>query len=638
MTWSWRIRLLLAYACVGLIAFWPVMHAGFIGDDWEFLEMVSRAPGWTIAFAPLQGRFTRPLVVLTYFVNYQLFGLSSFPYHLTMVLVHVVNAWLVALVAGRLAGGPDARLVCQGSGLVFLLFAGHSEAVSWVAGAADPWLLLVLLTGLLLLGHGLESDRARWAILAGAAVLAAGPLAKESGILAPALVLALGVAALVDGRGRRPIATRTLAVAAALAIVGGLYLLFRASRFGSIFAGYGVLDAGRALLFLETRAFLLRSFFPASRTLAGLWSQNYDIALIGSGAVLLTFLAWRHRAARGGLLFLIACLLLTVAPVLPLGVSVSNTVSERYVYVPSAFAAILSVWAAFLVFSRVRPIAAALVIAFAGLNWWGLSQANRTWIEAGDFLRALMTDLVDTIRAHPPPAHVFVLNAPDNLRGAYIIRNAFVAGLRLLAPDIRRPEERATLVTSHDARDIDDETRLEPRGDRRFFLRLSQGSFLQAEARDTPHYDFEAWGRQEFVLVFKPPKMPAVVTYTTHGRLRVATVIDGLPFGVVEIPHEGDACTGGQVRFSGWALDDRPGIEVSLERGTGDTSWAPLGLATWKRGTRPDVAGAFGDYPFADRAEWNFFLPCPATPLEVRVVAADSAGQHVVLGTRNVQP
>jgi hypothetical protein len=81
-------------------------------------------------------------------------------------------------------------------------------------------------------------------------------------------------------------------------------------------------------------------------------------------------------------------------------------------------------------------------------------------------------------------------------------------------------------------------------------------------------------------------------------------------------------------------------VRVSLERDADRPGAArvPLGAAEWRTGTRPDVSGAFPDYPQADRAEWNFALPCAAlsTPWRVHAIATDSAGQQVDLGARTI--
>src|SRR5215471_4482442 len=204
-------KALLAYLAIGLLAFAPIMHAWFVADDWDFLILVAKASGPSICFVPLVGRFLRPLVMATYYVNYHLFGLRPFPYHLSLVLIHVANAWLVCLLAARLG---LSTLVAFGAGLIFLLFSGHTEAVTWVAGAADPWLILLLIPALLLFDRGLTSERPLAPLAGACLMLAACALAKETAVIGPALILAYGgsrlFGPLTAGERRRTI-VRTLA-------------------------------------------------------------------------------------------------------------------------------------------------------------------------------------------------------------------------------------------------------------------------------------------------------------------------------------------------------------------------------------------------------------------------------------------
>src|SRR5207244_11322806 len=132
----------------------------------------THTPG--VIFAPLNARCTRPLVVLVYYVIYRLFGLWSFPAHLIVVLLHILNACLVYVFTLRVMPRPN-QVAAAGAGLIFLLFAGHSEAISWVAGMADAAVVPFVLGSLLLLDRAIAADRP-WAPMALAWVVGAAGL------------------------------------------------------------------------------------------------------------------------------------------------------------------------------------------------------------------------------------------------------------------------------------------------------------------------------------------------------------------------------------------------------------------------------------------------------------------------------
>jgi hypothetical protein len=101
------------------------------------------------------------------------------------------------------------------------------------------------------------------------------------------------------------------------------------------------------------------------------------------------------------------------------------------------------------------------------------------------------------------------------------------------------------------------------------------------------------------------PTYRTVLVYTSGGHVHVAAIVDPPPFGAIDIPADGARCASGDIRFSGWALDDETGAEVVLERDDRGVR-TPIGMATRSAGTRPDVAAAFADFPDAGRAEWNY--------------------------------
>ena len=72
-----------------------------------------------------------PVVLLSFALDYRVWGLEPFGYHLTSLLLHVLNITLAYAVARRLVGGGTGALVAA---LVFAVHPLQVEAVVWVAG------------------------------------------------------------------------------------------------------------------------------------------------------------------------------------------------------------------------------------------------------------------------------------------------------------------------------------------------------------------------------------------------------------------------------------------------------------------------------------------------------------------------
>lgn len=76
----------------------------FYADDFIWLDRVKHLAGnWSSIFA-IENRYFTPLTYLSFYVNYKLFGLNPFWYHLHDVIIHAANGLLLYLLACRISG------------------------------------------------------------------------------------------------------------------------------------------------------------------------------------------------------------------------------------------------------------------------------------------------------------------------------------------------------------------------------------------------------------------------------------------------------------------------------------------------------------------------------------------------------
>ena len=99
----------------------------------------------------------RPIVTLTYFIDYSLWGLKPFGYHLTNLLIHSANVVLVYLFALLLLNNPLNPLLLRGNRwiafLTALLFSIHpiqAEAVNAISFREDLLAVFFLLPSFIL--------------------------------------------------------------------------------------------------------------------------------------------------------------------------------------------------------------------------------------------------------------------------------------------------------------------------------------------------------------------------------------------------------------------------------------------------------------------------------------------------------
>jgi len=125
--WLVLIGVAVAYA----IAYLPVLDAGFIWDDPDYVihnDTLRSSEGlWRMWFEFGAIPQYYPLVHTTFWVEYQLWGLSPLGYHLVNWLLHGTNAILLFFLLRRL-GLSWAGLAA----FVFLVHPVHVESVAWI--------------------------------------------------------------------------------------------------------------------------------------------------------------------------------------------------------------------------------------------------------------------------------------------------------------------------------------------------------------------------------------------------------------------------------------------------------------------------------------------------------------------------
>ncbi|MDP2761935.1 MAG: hypothetical protein Q8O64_16340 [Sideroxyarcus sp.] len=133
-----------------LLAYGNSLTGMFQFDDYNVIVRESTVHGWSQWFADL-GHGIRPLLKFSYMLNW-VTGAGAPAFHLTNLLIHLANVWLVYLLAQRLLQRWSPALPSSLALWVALLFAlhpAHSEAVSYISGRSASLMTLCYLGGLL---------------------------------------------------------------------------------------------------------------------------------------------------------------------------------------------------------------------------------------------------------------------------------------------------------------------------------------------------------------------------------------------------------------------------------------------------------------------------------------------------------
>jgi tetratricopeptide (TPR) repeat protein len=369
-------------AAVAVVVYLPGLPGEFVYDDGR---LIVQNDGLKRPFDPRRALlrdyyasdfdrmglgYYRPVAVLSVELDYRRGGGAALPFHLSNAAVHA-GASLLVLALGLVLFEGAVGASAAGA-LLFALHPAHSESVAFISGRVDPLMALFGLAAIVLHLRGARSARPwRWRAGAGLAWLLA-LLSKEMAASVPLLVLLLEIARegwpRRDGLGGR--AARYVpylgasAVYAAMRLAGLGRLLGAAdtSTAPSILRPFVVLGSYLAWLVVPPWGFHLEP-----PPVEGAKAALAVLALAGAlaGAVLL----WRAgRRLEGALAGWCLVSLLPVAQLWP----IETTLSERFLYLPSAGVTLLLAALLLRGDKRMRRAAGAAALALLGAYYAGL--------------------------------------------------------------------------------------------------------------------------------------------------------------------------------------------------------------------------------------------------------------------------
>jgi tetratricopeptide (TPR) repeat protein len=297
--------------------------------------------------------YYRPAMHVVFSLTRIAFGPGPGGFHAVVVLLHALTSVLVfelarALLLAAPAGaprGPTMLLAAAAAGLVFAVHPIHSEAVAWASGLPDVGMALCYLASLLLyLRAQAPAARAMLLHAAGAVLFLGAALFKEPGATLPLLVVACDLAALPRGWPVLRWIVRYGSLGASLAV----YLVLRANALGGFFGSISSSASGGVWALVEASGtalwrYLLMIVWPhplnAYQTLATAPPLPALLAVILVAGALGTALWRRHLAGTCALGLFVAPLLPSFLVAVAI-VSIGVPWAERYVYLPSAGAAL----------------------------------------------------------------------------------------------------------------------------------------------------------------------------------------------------------------------------------------------------------------------------------------------------------
>lgn len=346
MKFAVRPGLQLALSLLFILAayFQTISHPFSRFDDPFILEVYG--PNGTLSFlnviTPGGDFYYRPIVCLSYWLDFRLWGLDPTFMHLENIVVHLINAFLVFLISSRLPISSDMKSFPFLCALLFGLHPINSESVNWIPGRTDIYAGLFVFIAVYCLIRAVQEQSAKFAMIA-FGVAFVGTLAKETAIMfipAAFLVTIYWPVVPQDVAIFRVWRTRFLLIPIVISfcLVSLLLILVYVKGRGN--NAISIIFEGSTNIFIrsfEAFGFYAKKIFLPLPLNMAIVDVNPLYAIIGIITLCVLVITFRRAGIPG--IFLALSVLFTLPALIIATTSFAWTpFGERYLYIPSAFA------------------------------------------------------------------------------------------------------------------------------------------------------------------------------------------------------------------------------------------------------------------------------------------------------------
>lgn len=421
----------------------PAIHGPFVFDD-RYLPYGLPGFAETAALKNWVGT-NRPVLMLSYWLNYHMFGPDPYSFHVMNLFLHFATSFLVAACTLRLltkSGMDDetCKWMSWFAGAVFLLHPLQSETVAYVASRSDGLSVFFFFAAFAMFLYRKPGDigfidSAPVLVLFGAACLT-----KEHAAVLPALLL------LTDYFFNRPYSLqgarknwRLYLPIAVIGAAGVMFIYYFVLRRADT-AGFGMKDfTWYQYFFTQCRAlwfYMLLFVAPVGQNLDYDFPISHTIFEHGAivflaGLLTVIYVAWRYRKAYPLASYGFFAYLILMAPTSSF-VPIMDPFVERRLYLPM-FGLLLIAIEAIRRLKLTKPALGASMAALLLLYCFATRSRNQVWSSSV----ALWTDTVskspNKVRPHLQLAYAYQYeqgNCPEAV-------NQYAIAAKLERPDYR---------------------------------------------------------------------------------------------------------------------------------------------------------------------------------------------------------
>jgi len=366
----------------------------------------------------------RPLGDLSLYMDYLLWQKNASGYHITNLLLHVINTVLVFFLSNQLLNkykGSKNHLQSAATAVLFFIYAFHSEGVFWIIGRSASLGAMFCIPAIILY---LKRDENFIYFILSLLFFSAGLFAYESIWIFPLIASCISI---IDIRKFKRTPKNEIAFIGIISISFVVHLIFKRQFLGHFAREY---EADAFMSFnairLAGNMFKLgiRCFVPPVENQINFLFLG---ALLFTVGVLIYFRIRRRINSFPVTYLAFIFLLISFLPYLSLGINTHTVEGERYEYLPSVFASLLLVQVIFVIISNKIHQLILLSILFTyhiiGLKISGHYYSTASYISKKTFAQ---------INQLNGKKRLFIDSLPIEFNGALIFRSGFDEGVEWL--------------------------------------------------------------------------------------------------------------------------------------------------------------------------------------------------------------
>jgi len=392
----------------------------FLNDDMVHLPLSSQG----VLF---QLHSFRPIHDLLIVTEYRIWGIHAAGYHWVEWGIHILCSLGVYVIAKKIyyqfGNLPTNKISLAAliTAAFFSVFAFHSESILWLLGSGASLCTLFFLLSV----WAYLKRQNTYSFIISLMAFQLGLFTYEAIWMAPFTVFLLSWLS-VKKEGNDWHKEWRFPLIYLLSFIANL--LYRHHILGEWGGSYGdeqIFSIHIAKLAYQFFCLLIRSFAPPSAS-----TIQFLIGAIVAGLLLLsgTIILWKQKKLDTLIALLSVSFLLSLLPVVSLGISTHSRESERFLYLPSVFVCMLLVYALFQMEWSKIALAFSLVLLlsyhalFTYLN-------TRDYIVAGNISKLFYSHFA---KESVNKEHILIENLPQQLNGLPLFRVGFKEGIAWL--------------------------------------------------------------------------------------------------------------------------------------------------------------------------------------------------------------